>query len=914
MSAPQRVDGTVFLQQWVILCVALLVLGGFIAYTQFEDFRRIDSQERERLATQANLVERNLVPQLHLADRVIDGILHDLPSWQAQNDGFNRANRQLRIINDALIGIRPLLVMNADGTVIASSDDRLLGMNFVQREYFQTALKNPDPKILHVSAPFKTVLDTFVITLFRTIHGPDGEFGGIVIVSIVPEYFANLLDSVRYAPDMWAAIGHGDGKLFMMSPARVGLPGMDLAQSETFFARHLESGQNTSVYAGTIYATGDERMVAQRTIQLDAPPMDKPLVVAVTRGLEPLFAPWWKSFYMQSLSFGMLAALCMLGLWFMQRRHRNLIVELRQTLDSLRLKERYQRALLDNFPFAVWLKDTESRFLSVNAGFVRIFGANSPDDLINKNDFDIAPPDMAEGYRADDRAVLASRQKKNVEEEIPTEGTRKWFETYKAPVIDDSGELLGTVGFARDITERKLAADQIEHLAFYDPLTDLPNRRLLLDRLRRALLSSSRHNRYGALLLLDMDDFKTLNDTLGHDVGDNFLVEVANRLQASVREGDTVARQGGDEFVVILEDLNNDELAAMQAESVAVKIHRAIQQPFLLDLTIPGSFRRTRSYLCTSSIGIVIFRDASTSVDELMRCADTAMYQAKAAGRNTMRFFDPEMQAAVTARASLDNDLREAVHENGFTVHYQPQADGDGRITGAEALIRWWHPQRGMVAPLEFIPLAEATGLIQPIGQWVLKTACAQLAAWATQPDMAHLNVAVNVSARQFRHPDFVDEVLAVILDTGANPKRLKLELTESLMLDDVESIIDKMNILKASGVGFSVDDFGTGYSSLSYLKRLPLDQLKIDQSFVHDVLTDPNDAAIARTIVALGQSLGLEVIAEGVETVEQRRFLAEIGCFAYQGDLFSQPLPPADFDRFVQPHRVPGFGEESIN
>jgi len=463
---------------------------------------------------------------------------------------------------------------------------------------------------------------------------------------------------------------------------------------------------------------------------------------------------------------------------------------------------------------------------------------------------------------------------------------------------DASGKPFRLVGTNADISERKASADKIERLAFYDPLTDLPNRRLVLDRLEQALSSSTRHHRYGALMLLDMDDFKTLNDTLGHDIGDQFLVEVATRLQAAVREGDTVARHGGDEFVVILEDLSEDALAAMQAESVAVKILHAVSQPYLLDLAVREGLQDTRSYHCTSSIGITLFRDNSLSADELMRRADTAMYQAKAGGRNALRFFDPEMQAVVTARATLESDLREAVREGQFCLYYQPQVDSAGNRTGAEALVRWQHPRRGLVPPAEFIPQAEATGLIIPIGHWVLETACAQLVAWETVAGMSDLIVAVNVSARQFRQADFVGQVLAIIDSTGVNPMKLKLELTESLLLDDVEDIITKMTALKAVGIGFSLDDFGTGYSSLSYLKRLPLDQLKIDRSFVRDVLTDANDATIARTIVALAQSMGLAVIAEGVETEAQREFLAANGCTAFQGYLFGRPMPQGEFSQ----------------
>jgi diguanylate cyclase (GGDEF)-like protein/PAS domain S-box-containing protein len=452
------------------------------------------------------------------------------------------------------------------------------------------------------------------------------------------------------------------------------------------------------------------------------------------------------------------------------------------------------------------------------------------------------------------------------------------------------GAVTHYVGTFADITLRKAAEDEIRNLAFYDPLTQLPNRRLMLDRLRHALTSSARHGLHGALMLFDLDDFKTLNDTLGHDVGDQFLVEVGRRMQSCVREGDTVARLGGDEFVVILEDLDAEAVAAMQAEIVAVKIQAALGQPYALDLSLGGHEGDTRSYHCTSSIGITLFRDQSISVDELMKRADTAMYQSKAAGRNTMRFFDPAMQAVVAVRAELNADLRNAVREGQFLLHYQPQVDAAGRVTGAEALVRWRHPKRGLVPPGEFIPLAEDNGMILPLGRWVLEAACRQLLAWQQLDETAHLTVAVNVSGRQFRQKDFVEDVLAIIQQTGANPNQLKLELTESLLLHDMEDIIAKMTALKAEGVSFSLDDFGTGYSSLSYLKRLPLEQLKIDQSFVRDVLTDSNDAAIARTIIALGQSLGMTVIAEGVETEGQREFLASEGCHAYQGYLFGRP------------------------
>jgi len=460
-------------------------------------------------------------------------------------------------------------------------------------------------------------------------------------------------------------------------------------------------------------------------------------------------------------------------------------------------------------------------------------------------------------------------------------------------VKSDNGTVTHYVGTHTDITARKVAEDEIRHLAFYDPLTRLPNRRLLLDRLGHALASSARSGRGGGLLFIDLDNFKTLNDTLGHDKGDLLLQQVAQRLTTCVREGDTVARLGGDEFVVMLEDLSgNPEEAAAQVEAVGEKILATLNQNYLL---------AGHEHHSTPSIGVTLFSGHQNSIEELLKQADLAMYQSKTAGRNTLRFFDPEMQAIVSDRAALEIDLREAVRQQQFVLYYQPQVVGDGRLTGAEALVRWRHPRRGMVSPGEFIPLAEETGLILPLGHWVLETACAQLAKWAAQPSTAHLSVAVNVSVNQLHQADFVDQVLAVLGGTGANPRRLKLELTESLLVSDVENTIAKMSALKAHGVGFSLDDFGTGYSSLSYLKRLPLDQLKIDQGFVRDILIDPNDAAIAKMVVALAESLGLTVIAEGVEIEAQRDFLARQGCHAYQGYLFSRPLPLDEFEKFVK-------------
>lgn len=458
-----------------------------------------------------------------------------------------------------------------------------------------------------------------------------------------------------------------------------------------------------------------------------------------------------------------------------------------------------------------------------------------------------------------------------------------WVDLDVSPVWDESRRLTHWVAVGRDITERKQAEEKIQYLAFYDPLTQLPNRQLLLDRLEAAVAESAGNARQGALMFIDLDNFKVLNDTLGHQKGDMLLQQVARRLRNCVAKSDVVARLGGDEFVVLLENRAEKPLDPVTAaQAVSQRILAALGEPYVL----PGYMHHS-----TCSIGVTLFGNDATSMNELLKQADLAMYQAKAAGRNAVRFFDPEMQAVATANAALASDLRQAWRENQLKIEYQPQVGLGGEVVGVEALLRWEHPVRGIVHPAQFIPSAEETSLIVPIGNWVLQAACAQLALWAGHPQRRKLCIAVNVSVRQFRHPNFVDDVVHCVRQAGIDPSCLKLELTESLLADGLDVTLAKMRSLKEMGVRLSLDDFGIGYSSLSYLKRLPLDELKIDREFVKDILTDANDAAISVTIIGLARSLGLQVIAEGVETEEQRDFLARQGCTRFQGFLYSRPM-----------------------
>jgi diguanylate cyclase (GGDEF)-like protein/PAS domain S-box-containing protein len=560
----------------------------------------------------------------------------------------------------------------------------------------------------------------------------------------------------------------------------------------------------------------------------------------------------------------------------------------------------YIELLLSSTSEAIYGVDAAGICTFVNPSCLHMLGYKHGSDLIGKSIHELIHhtyPDGRHYPREECQVRLATLQGQptHVDNEVHwrADGTSFPVEYWSQPMFK-KGQLVGTVVTFVDITERKQADDQIKNLAYFDPLTQLPNRRLLLDRLGQTLISSNRTQEFGALLILDLDNFKVLNDTQGHDIGDRLLIAVAQRLLASARQDDTVSRLGGDEYVVIVENLGTDETAAAnKAKMIAEKIHHELNQPYALAPNI-------QSHHSTPSIGLTLFRGLDASVDILLKQADVALYQAKGSGRNSIRFFNPEMQAAIDSRSAMETAMRVSLQLGEFQLFYQPQVDQDGRLTGAEALMRWFPINQSPISPADFIPLAEDTGLIIPMGLWVMQTACTQLKTWGTNLKTCNLQIAINVSARQFHQADFIEQIRSSLQQTGANPAMLKLELTESVVLADIEEVVERMQQIKALGVNFSLDDFGTGFSSLSYLKRLPLDQVKIDQSFVRDVTTNSNDAAIVRAIIAMCHSLEMQVIAEGVEIQEQLDFLRNNGCMHYQGYLFGKPMPIQDLDKII--------------
>lgn len=590
-----------------------------------------------------------------------------------------------------------------------------------------------------------------------------------------------------------------------------------------------------------------------------------------------------------TLTHGSLWLLGLLGMGFTYRReHAALIQREESNAKLLKLSQAVEQS-----PVSIVITDLDANIEYVNETFEKNTGY-SRDEAIGRNPRILhsgktSPKTYEEMWSKLTHGEiwegeLINRRKDGVE----------YIEQVKiSPVHEANGSIAHYLAVKEDITEKKHAEQQIHTLSNYDALTHLPNRRLLIERLEYACLTSSQNGQYSSLLYIDLDHFKMINENMGYAIGDLLLLEVANRLKLNASSVDTLARIGPDEFVLVLGSIGSSAReAAHQAGLIAENIQAILTQPYELQDHI---------HHITPSIGIVMFNGTENNPDDLVKHAEVAMQQVKQTGRNSIRFHGQDMQDALESRFAMERDLRLAFDKQELRLHYQIQVDSLNRPQGAEALIRWAHPVRGMVSPAQFIPLAEETGLILPIGKWVLQTACAQLKVWQQNALTRDLVLAVNVSAKQFRQADFVDQVNHILQESGAKPSQLKLELTESMLLENIEGIIGKMRELKLLGVQFSMDDFGTGYSSLQYIKRLPLDQLKIDQSFVRDITSDTNDAAIVQTIVVMSETLGLKVIAEGVETPAQRDFLENHGCHAFQGYLFSKPLPVAEFEELLK-------------
>jgi diguanylate cyclase (GGDEF)-like protein/PAS domain S-box-containing protein len=570
------------------------------------------------------------------------------------------------------------------------------------------------------------------------------------------------------------------------------------------------------------------------------------------------------------------------------RAARRYLAERRRTEEALRKGEKDWRLTFDSIPDLVSVHDRHFRIVRANKAMADFFGVPAA-ALVGRFCYEVFHGTEGPIANCPHARTLGTGKAETEEVNDPAIGCPMLITT--SPVLDENGEVLASVHVAKDITELKRTENRLHHLAHYDHLTRLPNRTLFLDRLNQMLARSHWHKRCVAVLFLDLDRFKVINDTLGHDIGDLLLQAVAERLGGTVRDGDTVARFGGDEFIIALMDVAEEH----HVRDIAEKILHALARPYEIN---------GRELFVTASIGISLYPDHGSDAGSLVRNADASMYRAKEHGKNNYQFYSPSLHAYAPRRLTLETDLRHALERQELLLHYQPMVNlATGKVSGAEALLRWRHPEFGVISPMEFIPLLEETGLIIPVGAWVLETACAQQRAWQ-EAGFPSLYISVNLSARQFKQPDLTETIATAVQKTGLDPRHLALELTETILVEHTETTLASLRTLSGMGISLAIDDFGTGYSSLSYLKRFPIDALKIDRSFVRDITTDADDAAIAQAIVAMGHSLGLSVVAEGVETREQLDFLCQYRCDEMQGYYFSHPLPADAFSLLLKEER----------
>lgn len=752
-------------------------------------------------------------------------------------------------------------------------------VNIADREYFQRA--RADMRLTFSLPVHSRLTGERVFMIALPLTDAAGAFAGIVYVNTATQRVEDLFATIQLGEHGIITLFDAGRRILIRHPAlqetgegqvvRVAAPG-------TLDA--LAAGRTVATYKALSPFDGLQRSIAFRRIA------HYPVYVLVGQAEQDYLAPWWHECIMGATFLAIIAlGSLLLGISvrrYMAARHQVEVLEDRQAAHD------HLAAIIRAIPDLLFEVDREGRYLDYRTSHMELL-AMPPDEFVGRKVAEVLPAEAASIVMEAIAEAEAKGASYGAQIHIKVPAGELWFELSIARKQTHRNESPTFIVLSRDITERNQAQLRIEQLAFSDMLTGLPNRRLFLDRLRQSMAVSERNHSYCALLFLDIDKFKSLNDTLGHQVGDLLLVEISERLCRSVREYDTVARLGGDEFVILLEQLGEEEEdAARQAQSVAEKVAAQLRREYDLD---------GHKYIGTSSIGIAVFRGQSMSSDELLRRADLAMYEAKSSGRSALCFFDPQMQANIAARQALEIDLKQAIIHEEFFLCFQPQYDDGGHMVGAEVLLRWRSPERGLVRPDVFIPLAEETGLILPIGHWVLREACACLELWRQTPQLAHVTISVNVSPKQIALPTFVEEVQELLSFYDVDPARLKLEITETMLIDRVDEIIAKINELRAIGVRFSLDDFGTGYSSLSYLKRLPFDQVKIDQSFARGALEDPNDAAICRAIIALGHALNLDVVAEGIETDAQWAFFKAEGCHYGQGYLFGRPMPQEDFE-----------------
>ena len=865
---PERIKPAI----WLLAALFMAVLAGAAAWqtgSLRESAVRTSEEKVDRFVSGAEAALNHNMLSIDLLLSGAQDMLQLQPHADVQGE-----SRMLAVVARGNLLVSRVAVVDAQGRVRASSEPSGALQEMSLPTAFLASVVSSAAQRLYISTPVLSFATTQQVLYFaRPLKGRDGQ--RLAVVAEVPlAKLANVLTQGHEVSGLEIVFEQNDGRRMLALP--------DLPEAGPLRAPHSDAPLPDRAWNTPARISGVPALVASR--QLVYPNLRLSVSLPEDQALER----WEYERNMVAAAALVFCAMVLLAAAVAVVVFDRMAQARKDIADAKALLDQALESMVSGFV----LLDAQQRVAHWNRRFVELFpwmrgamASGMPFRQVLEQSVAHHLPVGSDAERQQWIALRLAQQQDGTgaHEQVLPDG-------HCIHVLERATPEGGWVITYHDVTDLRRANEEIEHLAFYDPLTGLPNRRLLLDRLGQAPVLSQRSGKVGALLFLDLDHFKDLNDTLGHEVGDELLQEVAQRLLANVRVADTVARLGGDEFVVMLSELSTStQEAAAMAQRIGEKILRGLSEPYVL---------RGHTHQGAASIGATLFGASAQSASELLRQADIAMYQVKARRGNALCFFDPKMQTAINDRAQLEADLRQALITQQLVLHYQPQATLQGDVIGAECLLRWQHPQRGMVPPGQFIAVAEESDLILHIGQWVLHSACTQLARWQEQPQWAHLQLSVNVSARQFRQSDFVHQVIETLQVTGARAPLLTLELTESLVLDNVEDAIDKMHQLRTKGVRFSVDDFGTGYSSLAYLTRLPLHQLKIDQSFVRNLGSRPSDDVIVQTIIGMGRNLDLEVIAEGVETEAQKAILAGHGCDLYQGYLLARPMPVADFER----------------
>lgn len=859
----------------LVIYLAIVVLVLYRSYNRELDFVSRNQQnlaivlERQAMATVDKIDTVLLASRMRLAA--------PLPGEPQDAESINNTLRSyLALISES----QSLRVANTEGRFIYDAWGYLSSATIDDRDYFHRNRDDPQGGLVISEPLFARITHNWVITLSRRVDDRQGNFSGLVQAAVRADYFRDFYASLDLSAQSVALIDHKRRLVarYPDVPERLG-KALDSASLLELLAERKTEG----IFTERSVVDGAQRFYAMRKVG------SYPLYVVVGRATEDYLSNWHRQVAWSVVSAVVLAVVLVgwivvwLRIYDKARRLAHGMTEAYETT------VRRTRALLNSLPDPAWLADRDQRMIAVNDAY-RSASGRSDRGIVGFDVKDIWPAETAAILAAHDAAALAGQyQHRSEGTQLVADGSVRWFEYISTPVLDERGELVGVAGVARDITRIREDEARIRYLAEHDSLTGLPNRTVLNERVSQALAEAVDRCIQVALLFLDLDNFKNINDTLGHAVGDQLLLLVARRLRDSLEESDTVIRQGGDEFTVLLRHSGDLEYVADTARR-------------LIEVMSPHFRVEGHELVSTLSIGIAIYPHDGTDIGTLLKSADTAMYQAKARGGGDYCFFAPEMNARLTERVVMEQSLHTAIERGEFILHYQPQIDAtSGRLLGVEALVRWQHPEQGTIEPGLFISLAEETYLINPIGQWVLREACRQVRAWrdAGHPELV---VAVNLSAVQFRQPDLVEQVVTALSEAGLDPQCLELELTESVLMREAQRVIEVLVQLRALGVRLSVDDFGTGYSSLSYLKRMPFDKIKIDKSFIRDLPASEDDAAISRAIIGIAKSMDKMLIAEGVETAEQRDFLLRYGCRQMQGYFFSRPVPATDLEsRFLR-------------